>query len=99
MPVDFHPEAAEEADEASAWLAARSPAAADRFNDELELLTRRIGRRPAGYPVAEEDARFRSAAMTVAPYSLKYREIDGGVQVLAVAHARRRPGYWRDRAA
>ena len=99
MPVDFHPEAAEEAEQAFDYLAARSPPAADRFDAELELLLRRIARRPAGYPAAEEDARFRSAAMTTAPDRLKYREVGGGVQILAVAHAKRRPGYWRDRAA
>jgi hypothetical protein len=30
-------------------------------------------------------------------FDLIYREVDGLVQVLAVAHHRRRPGYWTGR--
>jgi hypothetical protein len=26
-----------------------------------------------------------------------YRELDDRIEVIAVAHAKRRPGYWRDR--
>ncbi|MBK7075209.1 MAG: hypothetical protein IPH44_23220 [Myxococcales bacterium] len=31
------------------------------------------------------------------PYYLIYRERDGMVEVVAVMHARRHPGYWRHR--
>ena len=31
------------------------------------------------------------------PFSLVYRESEGGVRISAVAHQRRRPGYWRKR--
>lgn len=31
------------------------------------------------------------------PYSVIYRLIGGSIQVLAVAHQRRRPGYWKKR--
>jgi len=27
-------------------------------------------------------------------FDLVYREVDGAVQVLAIAHHRRQPGYW-----
>lgn len=31
------------------------------------------------------------------PFLLIYRETAASVEILAVAHGRRRPGYWRDR--
>ena len=33
------------------------------------------------------------------PYSLIYRIVAEGVQVIAVAHSRRRPGYWSGRVS
>lgn len=31
------------------------------------------------------------------PFLVVYRQRDGAIQVIAVAHGCRRPGYWRDR--
>jgi hypothetical protein len=31
------------------------------------------------------------------PFSLVYRVLESEVEVLAVAHGKRRPGYWRSR--
>jgi plasmid stabilization system protein ParE len=31
------------------------------------------------------------------PYSILYRLVDDRIVVLAVSHAKRKPGYWRDR--
>jgi len=31
------------------------------------------------------------------PYSVVYRELPSVIQVLAIAHGRRRPGYWKNR--
>jgi hypothetical protein len=32
------------------------------------------------------------------PYLIVFREGMEGIEIVAVAHGRRRPGYWRDRA-
>ena len=37
---------------------------------------------------------IRRAMFKVFHFDLIYREVDGLVQVLAVAHHRRQPGYW-----
>lgn len=31
------------------------------------------------------------------PYVIVYRELETHIQVVAVAHGRRNPGYWKDR--
>jgi toxin ParE1/3/4 len=36
----------------------------------------------------------RRAMFKVFDFDLVYREVDGMVQVLAIAHHRRQPGYW-----
>ena len=33
------------------------------------------------------------------PYSIVYQPILGGIYVIALAHHRRKPGYWRKRAS
>ncbi len=56
-----------------------------------------IGVEPGRYP--RLDSEFREAAVPRFPYSAIYRALPSGdVQVIAVAHASRAPGYWRDRA-
>lgn len=37
---------------------------------------------------------IRRAMFKVFHFDLVYREVDGSVQVLAIAHHRRQPGYW-----
>ena len=52
---------------------------------------------PSRYPPS--DTEFREAGLTDYPYSVIYRALPSGdVQVMAVAHASREPGSWRDRA-
>jgi hypothetical protein len=40
---------------------------------------------------------IRKVSLQGVPLSIIYREINGEVQVLAVAHHRRRPEYWAQR--
>jgi toxin ParE1/3/4 len=41
---------------------------------------------------------MRRYVMAVFPFSIVYRVIPGELQVYAVAHAKRRPLYWRNRS-
>jgi toxin ParE1/3/4 len=41
---------------------------------------------------------IRSVSLDVFHFSVIYRELAGVVQILAIAHHRRQPGYWLDRA-
>lgn len=91
-PPRFHPEARRDFDEAFAFLAEGSPAAAGRFGHSVRESLERI---------AEFPHSGRTLAVPVHPFShdLVYRvEPDGQVTIVAVAHHRRRPGYWRHRA-
>lgn len=55
----------------------------------------RISSRPEAGGVYAES--FRRALLHSFPFFLVYRILPARIEVVAVAHARRRPGYWRER--
>lgn len=83
--------------EALAWYQARSDRAASGFEDAVARAIERIGEAPESFPTCDEEG-FRFILLNRYPYSLIYRLIGGVVQVVAIAHSRRRPGYWSNRA-
>ena len=92
-----HPEAEDELQVALAWYISRSRRKALRFDRTLDDVMQEIRTHPDRYP--RLDREFREAAVPKFPYSVIYRALPSGdVQVVAVAHASREPGYWRDRA-
>lgn len=94
--VRVHPEAQGEYDRAFAWYFGQSPQAADRFEAEAERILNQILAAPSMFPLYDDGHRF--ASLHRFPYILVYRVFEDDVHVIAVAHKRRRPGYWRDRA-
>ncbi|MSV32471.1 MAG: type II toxin-antitoxin system RelE/ParE family toxin [Bryobacterales bacterium] len=95
IPVRFHPDAVEEAEAAVDWYAKRSRRVANRFLLELEGALGAICEAPGRWPFFDGPARrilFRRF-----PYVLIYRACEDRIEVLAVAHGRRRPGYWKNR--
>jgi toxin ParE1/3/4 len=93
--VDFHPEARVEALEAEAWYAERDPSVAVTFTVELERTVDAIADAPLAWPPHGDGTRRR--LLKKFPYSVVYRILADRLQVIAVAHQRRRPGYWRGR--
>ncbi|HEX7729833.1 MAG TPA: type II toxin-antitoxin system RelE/ParE family toxin [Terracidiphilus sp.] len=90
-----HPEAEAEAAGASDWYAVRSIPAAHRFDSQLKSLLQSLPPFPdTSLPYAYGTRRILFRRF---PYFLVYRELLHEIQVIAVAHARRRPGYWSAR--
>ncbi len=94
-PVELHPEALAEAEAAVAWYRDRSLRAAEVFVSELEKAIEAISEAPHRWP--SFDAGCRRFPLRRFPYFVVYREKARSIEVLAVAHGRRRPGYWRPR--
>jgi plasmid stabilization system protein ParE len=69
--------------------------AAEMFLDEVDRAIERIGAHPGQFPGHASGT--RRIVLQRFPYLLVFRETAAGVEVIAVAHGRRRPGYWRDR--
>ena len=89
----FHPDAVEEARAARLWYQERSAHAAHGFLAELSRAFTLIAQDPEAwqaYPGG--DRRFGLHAY---PFLVAYRVVGDQIQIVAVAHQRRRPQYWR----
>jgi toxin ParE1/3/4 len=96
MEVRFHRLAAREYEDARAWYERYGTELGDEFADQTDRAIARIKRDPYRWPVCF--GRFRRVRLRRFPYSLYYHVVNPSrALVLAVAHARRRPGYWRRR--
>jgi plasmid stabilization system protein ParE len=92
---EYHPEAIVEGAEAYQWYAERSEQAAEDFLAELRRSREAVTKRPRVRAEYMHGARcFRLPRF---PYGLIYIERGERIIGLAVAHLRRRPGYWRAR--
>jgi plasmid stabilization system protein ParE len=88
--VEFHPDAVAEARSARQWYAERSPLAASAFLTELDRAITLVSEGPYQWP--QYVAGTRRYALRRFPFVLVYRERGDSVQIIAVAHGRRRPG-------
>jgi plasmid stabilization system protein ParE len=96
--VRFHRAAADEAEAAVRWYNERVPGLGGDFRLELFAGIERIREQPHVWPFSAYDQRARRFLLARFPYSIVYLAgNDDIVTVVAVAHAKRRPGYWRRR--
>jgi len=95
--VRFHPAATAEAEAAIRWYNERVPGLGDDFRVETVRGVERVAEAPLTWPTSAYDPRARRLVLARFPYALVYVVTAQGVVVVAVAHARRRPAYWRKR--
>lgn len=93
--VEYFPEASRELEDALTWYLERSPRAAEAFLREIERAVTIVAGAPGIWPRFE--AGTRRYVLQRLPYNIIYREIEAGIQVVAVAHQKRRPRYWFSR--
>ena len=92
-----HPDAASEFDEAAQFYESAQVGLGRAFAHEVERAVDRITVFPeSGPPLG---AMVRAATVRNFPFWLVYRVLDAELLILAVAHQRRKPGYWRKRDA
>jgi len=94
-PVEFDEAAADEVDEAHLWFLKRSTRAADAFLTELKHAISEIQQRPATF--ASHLHGTQRYLLRRYPYAIVYRELPESIQIVAIAHGKRRPGYWKSR--
>lgn len=93
IPYSFHPEADAELEDASLFYESRMPGLGKSFSAEVERTITLIREFPdSGSPVGPNRRRVLVARF---PYSVVYRRDPHSVVIVAVAHQRRRPSYWR----
>jgi plasmid stabilization system protein ParE len=98
--VRLEPDAEDELDAAAAWYERQRPGLGQDFIDEIARCLTRVTEAPHSFsllPSARRELEIRRAAVHRFPYAVLFLDQTKAVRVLAVAHQRRRPGYWRGR--
>jgi toxin ParE1/3/4 len=93
--VRIHEAAEAEINEAADFYDLASPGLGSEFLDEIEHTIRSISEFPEAGPLVQANVRKRTIAKF--PYSLVYSVRPDEIRILAVAHHKRRPFYWRGR--
>jgi toxin ParE1/3/4 len=94
-PVRFHEDAEAEYEAAFDWYLARSVRAAADFAKELGRAVEFIAEAPERW--ARGTSGTRRFLLRRFPFALFYRERPSTIEILAVAHHHRQPGYWKTR--
>ena len=94
--AQLHEEASAEYDAAFDWYLERSPDAALRFDAEVDRGLAQIVQAPQRWQIGPFGT--RRFLLRQFPFMLIYRERElGEIQIVAVAHTSRKPGYWKQR--
>jgi plasmid stabilization system protein ParE len=91
------PEAEAELQSAALWYESKRPGLGVEFVVAIDDAFERILGTPEASPVWLPGRPFRRHLVARFPYVIFFCASDGSIDVYAVAHAKRRPGYWLDR--
>jgi len=95
-----HPEAAVELVAAIEWYEDQDAGLGARLADQIAAAWRRVAEWPHAWPPFpgwDSDPLVRTTRVDVYPYRVVYFVRGEEIVILAYAHARRRPGYWKHR--
>ena len=95
MRLIYHPDAEAELIEAAQFYETRVPQLGADFLKVADRALSLILQAPERWRIIETDVRRYS--MPRFPYSIYYRALPDELRILAFAHHRRHPDYWRDR--
>ena len=95
-PFTLHADAEAELGEALEYYEMQRAGLGRAFRLEFEAALARIRQDPQLYAV-EDESGVRFCPLRRFPYTLAYLDLGDHIWLAAVAHQRRRPGYWRRR--
>jgi len=100
--IRLEAEAASELEASAVWYEENRAGLGERFLDAIDLTRSQIAPWPhSGSPVpgVASDLTVRRVPVGRFPFHVVYLELADEIRVLAFAHDRRLPGYWRSRGA
>ncbi len=95
--IAFHPAAREELREAAIHYEEQASDLGSKFTDEVERAVHFVHEHPELGRRIDETDDIRRWSLRRFPYYVIYRAQAEALYVVAVAHQRRRVGYWRTR--
>jgi toxin ParE1/3/4 len=93
--VSFHAMAEQELNDAASYYNALRPGLGQAFLDEVERAVTQILAYPEAAPLVNRIVRKKLVRRF--PYSVMYSIRPEDIRILAIAHQKRRPFYWRGR--
>jgi toxin ParE1/3/4 len=96
--VKLHPEAFDELAAAVRFYAERDRRIAENLKVQLRDAFQNIHAHPMRFPALRELPDVRKFNLRRFPISVLYLIRPGAVWIIAIAHSRRRPQYWKQRA-
>ena len=93
--ITFHPEADAEVTEAAQFYETRSPGLGSALLDEVQRSLDQMASTPEAYQ--QIGRRVRRKPLWRFPYNLVYAAYPDRIRIVAFAHQKRRPFYWRKR--
>ncbi len=97
MRPKLHADAEAEYLAAITWYAEDYPGRGDRFLEAAEGVLQRIREDPWSFPFWRRIKDVRACVVPRFPFTVFFIAEPEGVTVYAVAHDKRRPGYWKKR--
>jgi len=94
-PFRFHPEAKDDFRDAIRWYRARSTIASVEFRKTVSGAIRNVVQAPQHWPKYLHGT--RRFVLQRFPFSVIYLDDPDQITIIAVAHGKRRPGYWKHR--
>jgi toxin ParE1/3/4 len=95
-PFVFHPAAEKELDRAVDYYEERRKGLGLDLQSEVEKILRTIQKDSQRYP-PYKSTDFRKASIKRFPYNVFFLELEDCIWIAAVAHHKRKPGYWSRR--
>jgi toxin ParE1/3/4 len=92
--IVVRPDAETELTAAAAWYEDKRPGLGDQFVTAVEAALAEIEESPETWPCWKRGHPYRKYVVRRFPYVVFYTVDDAAVTVVAVAHGKRRPGYW-----
>ncbi len=97
MILHIRDEAEQELEQAFDYYEAQRRDLGQEFLDEYVQGTHKIVEAPLRWPADPVSADVHRYRLDRFPYTLVYRVQQNECTIIAVAHAKRKPGYWTDR--
>jgi toxin ParE1/3/4 len=95
--LDVHPDVYAELEHSRVWYEERADNLGLEFIQEIDLAVETVRSAPEMWPFIDEQQGIRRYLVHRFPYGVVYRVQPDIIHIIAVAHLRRHPDYWRSR--
>jgi len=95
MIINLLQEAEEELIKAASYYEQQQPGLGVEFIREVRRICKLVSASPKAATKVRKEIRRRLVRRF--PFSVLYQEVEDSILVIAIAHQRRKPGYWKNR--